>query len=127
MVCGYFTLEGKHNRLCPKHPGQPVLQCEVGQGDAVRLAEQRPQDKKTAHSLSCHRRESSVEVLDGSRGYLEQLNPELLAGGLDSLHCQRMRGCRGVPEHADPLRLRQGFCQNLQFLGDEIGVASTDP
>src|SRR5262249_38429101 len=105
----------------PKHAGKPVLQCEVGQGEAVRLAQRGSHNKKTVDSLSYHRLESSVEVLAGLRGHLKQLNPKLSSGDFDGLYRRRMRGCRRVPENADPLRLRHRFCQNLQFFGGNVG------
>jgi hypothetical protein len=38
-----------------------------------------------------------------------------------------MRGRRGIPEHADPLRVRQGFVQDLQLLDGEFSEQHRQP
>ena len=64
-------------------------------GDALGDGERRGYDEKTTDALSRHRRERSVEILDGSRGNHEEFRTELLAGSLHRLQGGSMGGRRG--------------------------------
>ena len=77
--------------------------------------------------FSRHRRECPVEILDGSHGHHDELDPELCASSLQPPAGRTMRGRRGTKEHPDPRRLRHGLLQYLQLLGDEVGENDCQP
>src|SRR5262249_47087143 len=71
------------------------FQCELCQGRAVGLSKGRSHGDKTAGTFSRHRRERSLEVLDGLRGHQDKLYTELFASVLDRLHAGMWDGVVG--------------------------------
>jgi hypothetical protein len=71
--------------------------------------------------------ERSNEIFDRSPRHHHELDPERLAGGLQRLSGWAVRRGRGTDEHADPRGPRHDLPENLQLLGDEIGLNEGQP
>jgi hypothetical protein len=110
-----------------EHPRQPVLQRELGQTRAVRERKSRRRDKKSVHALARHRHKRCIEILDRSHRLQVGLECEPLAGSLGRLQGGSMRGHGRTIQHADPGRLREGFFEDLERLGGEVGLHHRQP
>src|SRR5262249_30430865 len=68
-----------------EHAGQPVLQCQFGQWNAIRAAERSRLDKDTVDAFSQSHRKRLVQILDGLHECRMHLNAEAGAGILRGL------------------------------------------